>query len=232
MADKKKKSKAKGKSKKQKPQESQAQESQAMEPLAIQSSPASAIAASVSSANIDPPPTTDNAILDAVLACLAQHGSGGLTTRRIAALAQVNEVTLFRRFGSKDALIRAAILRECRQLQSANIAYSGNLHQDLRRICAACVHGFANRPGALTLLLEDTDRHFAPIFAEFHNLLARYMREGALRSEPVADAFAALVGPCLFAALPATITNAQTGSVQMDIDAHVERYLHGRAPRM
>jgi AcrR family transcriptional regulator len=178
----------------------------------------------------DPPPGIDSAILDAVLACLVQYGSGGLTTRRIAALAQVNEVTLFRRFGSKEALIDAAIARECRLLQSAEVVYSGNLPQDLRKICAACARSFVNRPGALALLLEDRDKRFAPIFSEFHNLLARYMREGALHTEPVAGAFAALVGPCLFAAFPSTISGAQTSGVSFDIDAHVELYLHGRSP--
>lgn len=43
----------------------------------------------------------------------------GATTRRIAERAGVNEVTMFRRFGIKSALIRAAIERqfECLQAQ-------------------------------------------------------------------------------------------------------------------
>jgi len=41
----------------------------------------------------------------------AEAGYRGATTRRIASEAGVNEITLFRHFGSKDALIREAILR-------------------------------------------------------------------------------------------------------------------------
>jgi AcrR family transcriptional regulator len=48
-------------------------------------------------------------LLDVTLRLYAERGYLGATTRRIAEEAGVNEVTLFRRFGSKDALIRAAI---------------------------------------------------------------------------------------------------------------------------
>ncbi|MFO0095094.1 MAG: TetR/AcrR family transcriptional regulator, partial [Gemmatimonadaceae bacterium] len=44
-------------------------------------------------------------ILQAAARVYAQHGWRGATTRRIAEEAGVNEVTLFRHFGSKDALL-------------------------------------------------------------------------------------------------------------------------------
>jgi AcrR family transcriptional regulator len=50
-----------------------------------------------------------NKILDAALRVFAEMGYRGATTRRIAQEADVNEVTLFRQFGSKDELIRAAV---------------------------------------------------------------------------------------------------------------------------
>lgn len=48
-------------------------------------------------------------ILDAAARVYAEHGFRGATTRRIADAAGVNEVTLFRTFGSKAALIEAAL---------------------------------------------------------------------------------------------------------------------------
>ena len=48
-------------------------------------------------------------ILDAALTVFAETGYRGATTRRIAQEAEVNEVTLFRHFGSKDELIHAAL---------------------------------------------------------------------------------------------------------------------------
>lgn len=53
---------------------------------------------------------THQRILDAATAEFAQKGYSGATTRGIATRAGVNELTLFRHFGSKDELM-AAVLR-------------------------------------------------------------------------------------------------------------------------
>jgi AcrR family transcriptional regulator len=50
-------------------------------------------------------------LLEAAARLYAEAGYRGATTRRIAMQAGVNEITLFRHFGSKDALIREAIAR-------------------------------------------------------------------------------------------------------------------------
>lgn len=50
-------------------------------------------------------------LLEAAARLYAETGYRGATTRRIATQAGVNEITLFRHFGSKDALIREAITR-------------------------------------------------------------------------------------------------------------------------
>lgn len=48
-------------------------------------------------------------LLDAALRVFQEAGSRGATTRRIAGEAGVNEVTLFRHFGSKSALLTEAL---------------------------------------------------------------------------------------------------------------------------
>jgi AcrR family transcriptional regulator len=50
-------------------------------------------------------------LLEAAARLYAEAGYRGATTRRIAIQAGVNEITLFRHFGSKDALMREAIAR-------------------------------------------------------------------------------------------------------------------------
>lgn len=50
-------------------------------------------------------------LLEAAARVYSELGYRGATTRRIAFQAGVNEITLFRHFGSKDALIREAIAR-------------------------------------------------------------------------------------------------------------------------
>jgi AcrR family transcriptional regulator len=49
------------------------------------------------------------ALLKAAVKLFAEHGSRGATTRRIAQEAGVNEVTLFRHFPTKQALLHAAL---------------------------------------------------------------------------------------------------------------------------
>ncbi len=64
-----------------------------------------------------PAPASDDAsrtptqarLLEAAARVFARHGAAGATTRRIAEEAGVNEVTLFRHFGSKGALLDAAV---------------------------------------------------------------------------------------------------------------------------
>ena len=52
---------------------------------------------------------TRSTILNAAVQVFSQHGFRGSTTRRIADAASVNEVTIFRYFGSKEALLQEAI---------------------------------------------------------------------------------------------------------------------------
>lgn len=54
-------------------------------------------------------PTSRDRILDAAARVYAEQGFRGATTRRIADEAGVNEITVFRHFGSKDALIQEAL---------------------------------------------------------------------------------------------------------------------------
>src|SRR4029078_11884089 len=56
---------------------------------------------------------TRTQILNAAVQVFSQHGFRGSTTRRIADAAEVNEVTIFRYFGSKEALLQEAISTSC-----------------------------------------------------------------------------------------------------------------------
>ncbi|MBN1889715.1 MAG: TetR/AcrR family transcriptional regulator [Thermoflexales bacterium] len=58
---------------------------------------------------MSPQDETRQRILEAASQVFAEKGYEGATTRAIAAVAGVNEVTLFRHFGSKKSLLMAAI---------------------------------------------------------------------------------------------------------------------------
>ena len=54
-----------------------------------------------------PPDETQTQLLEAAAELIAERGYVGTTTSAIAEQAGVNEVTLFRRFGSKAGILRA-----------------------------------------------------------------------------------------------------------------------------
>jgi AcrR family transcriptional regulator len=60
-------------------------------------------------------------LLQAALAVFQQEGSRGATTRRIAREAGVNEITLFRHFGSKAALIHEALRAAADRVELARL---------------------------------------------------------------------------------------------------------------
>ena len=52
--------------------------------------------------------STEDRILDATIKLLDEVGFQGATTKRIASEAEVNEVTIFRKFNNKEKLLKAA----------------------------------------------------------------------------------------------------------------------------
>ena len=60
-------------------------------------------------------------LLNAALTVFAESGTRGATTRRIAEVAGVNEVTLFRQFGSKEALLKEALVWRAAQVAASRL---------------------------------------------------------------------------------------------------------------
>ncbi len=101
---------------------------------------------------------------EAALQVYAESGYHGATTRRIAAAAGVNEITLFRRFGSKDLLLRDALGRchaegivplpetpddPLQELTDWSRSHLQHLHQRAALI-RTCLSEFAERPDMVT----------------------------------------------------------------------------------
>ncbi|MEV6521707.1 TetR/AcrR family transcriptional regulator [Longispora sp. NPDC051575] len=152
------------------------------------------------------------AILDATVAILETEGYPGLSTRRIAELARASKETIYSRFGDRDGLLAAVILREA---AATNEGLGAALHAPagapLRPALLAAVTGLLRLltgPRSLALnrtaiaglpaeprlggLLLAHGRHTTgPLFEA---MLTRAHDEGELHCPDAADAFTVLYG--------------------------------------
>ena len=76
---------------------------------------------------------TSQRILDAALRVFARDGVSGATTREIARVAKVNEVTLFRYFRNKNELLRQVVLQSCKRYEQVFAEASLDSPEDFRR---------------------------------------------------------------------------------------------------
>ena len=148
-------------------------------------------------------------LLAAAAAVYAQHGHLGATTRRIADAAGVNEVTLFRLFGTKDALLEQAVRSHAQRLQPTPLP-SEPAHPE-REIAAWCAAELARLRAARELLLqcfaeagrkgahaEDAGATLARTSEELRRYVRRLRARGMLPDAGNATAAIAMLASVLF----------------------------------
>ncbi|MFN2144583.1 MAG: TetR/AcrR family transcriptional regulator [Anaerolineales bacterium] len=150
------------------------------------------------------PQDTRGRIMQAASRLFAEKGYAGTTTRAIAELAEVNEVTIFRHFGTKDNLAREIMDRFGGMAIAAELEkrFSGEIHQDLMRIGQVMMMVMTERNDAMRMAICEAGNfpEFQDVAAEnprqLRRMLARYferqMAEGHIRSghpEVLAQAF-------------------------------------------
>ncbi len=180
----------------------------------------------------------DEAIYQAVRRAILERGYAAATTRQIAQLAHVSEVTLFRKFGSKAHLVTRAFLSMTEELDfAASAHYTGDLLADLTRV-VAYYQTLALRHGPfMAVLLTEIPRYpeLAELLArpvsmmqEIAQLITRYQSEGTLQRENPVHTVTALIGPLVYSVM---VNDAMPGSVPdaLDVGAYVTRFVHGRA---
>jgi AcrR family transcriptional regulator len=153
-----------------------------------------------------PKTVNDEAILIATISTILQHGYEGATTRLIAAQADINEVTLFRRFGSKDKLVALAVKQEIAAFQAAHIGYTGHLQADLEAIIRFYAALFQQRANLIPTIVSEAQRRpelrdelikLLPIVERLLAIISRYQDEGVLARGPAIDLIIALLAPLL-----------------------------------
>ena len=179
---------------------------------------------------------SDHQILEAALAVIVKQGYAGATTREIAATAGINEVTLFRRFGSKQKLLTAVVEQEAENFIAAGIEYSGDVTADLLRVVRFYQNIVQHRGRVIAMMMTELPRH--PELGEIMQtpmqivgrviaILARYQQEGKLVAEPPFQAFLALVGPLFLEGVLGAV-GPNLLMTQLDPVELVDHYLQGR----
>lgn len=94
-------------------------------------------------------------LLEVAARVYAEAGYRGTTTRRIAQEADLNEVTLFRHFGSKDALLREAIEAADRQSRELLDLEAADPIAELHRWALAAFQRFYRQRNLIRQVLGD-----------------------------------------------------------------------------
>ncbi len=143
------------------------------------------------------PEETRERILTAAREVIARKGKRGATTREIAEVAGVNEATLFRHFGSKDALVIEVAKHFCGVFALRDVAAQlrGPLPDDLMAIGRVMLERMESQQDMIRWSLVETEAStdiFAStawqpqiaIHAVVVGVMERYTASGELRGDP------------------------------------------------
>lgn len=179
---------------------------------------------------------SDEQILQAALSVISERGYTAATTKLIAAQAGINEVTLFRRFGNKQTLMRRMIQNEADRLGRTELQYTGDLEADLTQIVTLYQKIIQKRGHVMLMMMSEvpkqpellevlqTPREHA---GEAANIIARYQQEGKLIDEPIMTAFGSLIGPLFLSGVMGSLEPA-LALMSLEPEEVVKYYLHGR----
>lgn len=175
-------------------------------------------------------------ILESVLTVWREDGYQRATTRKVAALAGISEMTLFRRFGDKAALFRAAMELEANRFTAQAIVHSGDLEADLEQIVRAYATLLEQSASIIFDFLLEAPRNpelarigLVPMAAmgEIAQILGRYQADGRLRRGAPLSALIDLLSPVIMTAL---LSRGKPGMVPMiDPTERARGFLQGWA---
>ncbi|MCE5236886.1 TetR/AcrR family transcriptional regulator [bacterium] len=178
-------------------------------------------------------------LLEAALTVLHERGYRGATSREIARVAQVNEVTLFRLFSTRDDLLAAALVQRAEADREVVPAPTGDLEADLLSLTKLAVEYLRGGDHLLIGVLPEVARMpekqqklvhqaFAGLQQAHAHLFGHYQDTGELTMEMGDSIWLAFMGPLLTAALRAEIRQEP---LHVDPRTHVDLFLNGCAAR-
>lgn len=156
---------------------------------------------------------TRQRLLDAALKLFAAQGVTDTTTRQIAELAGVNEVTLFRQFGSKHGLLLAvieeeAIFTQLGQTLVEQANQSSQIDQALKDYATACLEALERVPEVVRSVIGEAGQYpsenreaLGQGFTQANRYVAEYfatvIHQGQLHTHLSAEKLASLLNGML-----------------------------------
>ncbi len=179
----------------------------------------------------------DQTIYKAVIQAISEHGYLGASTKQIADMAGVSEVTLFRKYGTKAQLAKQAIAELIGKFGVFTaVQHTGNIRDDLLRIVERYQEMVLEYGHFLGILITEIPRHVelqsaaeSPVsfIRAFTGLIVRYQTEGELQIESPMQAISALIGPLLYTGMLNNTVN-KLPIQKIDAEEFVDAYLDGR----
>lgn len=177
----------------------------------------------------------DSRVFTATVDLLLTNGYVGTTTKLIAEQAGINEVTLFRKYGSKAGLVSAALMHERKTFTARPITYTGNLAADLLQMARLYSDASTRQSRLMLLIIAEAVRHdelreaiHVPfmLISHFGDIIARYQSEGKMRPGNPLLIVSALLGPLIINTL-LRMADSDLPLPVIDLRAHVENFLRG-----
>jgi AcrR family transcriptional regulator len=141
-----------------------------------------------------------------VVQLFAERGYEGTTTQELARLANVNEATLYRRFGSKPNLVTKALHHCLAQSPFANLTAGDDAYTDLMAIVTAYEKTFQAFGGAVMTLMIEMSRHdelqaasaaLMPNFMNAAQIIGSHQTNGTLKPGSPAQLLTFLIAPMM-----------------------------------
>ena len=188
---------------------------------------------------------TRQRILDAAIRVFSRDGVTGATTREIARVARVNEVTLFRYFRNKNELLRQMVLQSCKRYEQvfaeASLDSPADVQRTVRTYAEAVAAKLRDNEDLVRTFMGELKRHLKlcrrlfvesakPTRMKFIAYLEAAQTAGLVRKDiDAAAATDALSGMLMSGALRRPLTESMYSGKHY-VDTCIDLFLKGIEP--
>ncbi|HSH05110.1 MAG TPA: TetR/AcrR family transcriptional regulator [Anaerolineae bacterium] len=178
----------------------------------------------------------DSQVFTVVIQIFMRYGYEGTKMEDVAAAADINKVSLFRKYDSKLNLIALALNQLFSERSFLQVTYTGDLEADLTTIVQTYLENSHGYEALVPILMVEIPRHpeLVPLLdfpmdnlVHVAQLILRYQHEGLLAPGPFWQHLSVLLGPLMTGQL-FRHGNPNLPQPNLDLSAYVSHFLDGR----